>query len=151
MNICNVTNQNGNRNQSSDQRVYKCCIPANWWKKKWSDDRFIKQELLTERIFRIAHRYTDNFKTSNSFSTWCSTAGLDFLLLPKVYTKTKVKKPCKLAANYGWKFVRTVFNRFYVCLAYGQREYTFLFAGYWLRHVHYKPIKRYSWKLKRYR
>lgn len=37
INICNVTNQNGNRNQSSDQRVYKCCNPANKWKDfKWS-------------------------------------------------------------------------------------------------------------------
>lgn len=46
--------------------------------KNLSDGRFTKQELSAERI---VHRYTDDFKTDASFSTWCSTAGLDFLLV----------------------------------------------------------------------
>ncbi|KAI9339247.1 hypothetical protein BD770DRAFT_223290 [Pilaira anomala] len=50
-------------------------------KNNLSDNRFIKKTLSTERIFKIVNNYTDDFKTSNSFSTWCSAAGLDFLVV----------------------------------------------------------------------
>ncbi|KAI7905104.1 uncharacterized protein BX663DRAFT_501741 [Cokeromyces recurvatus] len=49
--------------------------------KNFNDDRFSKQKLSTESIFTIVHRYTSEFKTDNSFSTWCSTAGFGFLLV----------------------------------------------------------------------
>ncbi|KAI9272356.1 hypothetical protein EDC94DRAFT_596178 [Helicostylum pulchrum] len=47
----------------------------------FNDDRFSKQKLFAESIFTIIHRYTSEFKTENSFNTWCATAGLNFLLV----------------------------------------------------------------------
>lgn len=45
----------------------------------YNDNKFVTMNLTTEQIYRIIHKYTDYFKTTNSFTSFCGLVHLNFL------------------------------------------------------------------------